>query len=531
MSLRPAALIIVLLLATAVPAAGQAEADRVSAEGRVHLTSDDARPLLDLNRTVFDLAAQSATLTLVDDWTDVYQDPAGGNVWVADESHDVETVTLRNLRAQSLLSDPDALLLVPQVGVGYHVDARADGSLDVTGANDQVLERQHFETENAVGVESPHTYQYRAGTDLAATVRGEARYTLQGDFTLYLWGTTFGVTGDNGTQSHRTGSYETRSGMDAALGVVVRQHNVYALLEVRDGTLTASGSDGALYGASLTLEVDGVALFSDADGAISSSDGRHVLSGGVVVEDGAYALSRDGGNVRVAVRDEPSSIRGATVTTEPATPWPLGLGFGAAGLLLLAAGVVHARPAAVAGMAQTRYRRISADPVRRMSWRELRADGHRRLGCRAEVRGEHRRVLWHLDRALRIEPDNPRTAVMRGTTLRRLGRHEEAVESHKHAHEWLDILDPDRDDVAHNAYEAARACALSGRVLDTFHWLGIAVQADPDLAPELSMEPDFASVADTREFRSLVRGARSCGRRDRPGPSDVRGRSGGHCDA
>lgn len=525
--------VMVLALAVAAPASGQAAVGTLSAEGDMGITTADARLVVDLNTTAFDLQARSVKMALVDDWMDSLSLPNGDNPVSFEPQRETKSVEMRDLHLTSLKSDTDGLLLITETSNEYRSNSSMSGSLLTTLANDEVIESHHYFNEKDKEITDPvsdweHYYEYRTGENLAVVLDGSAQHTVTGDFTIYLWGTAFQAATDGGVETYRTGFFETASDRDAGAGVLTEQHYVHALLEVQDGTLTATGQGGSYYGESITLSLDGIAMFTDADGDIATAGGRHVLSGGAVVEGGSYDLSRGGSDVQVAVREAPLSVRGGTASTAPATPSSVPL-WVAAFALLAVVGTVHARPVAVAGVAQVRYRRIARHEVPRLSLRELRADGHHRLGCRAEVRGSYRLALWHLDRSVRVEPDNPEVFAMRGTILRRLGRHREAVESHKRAHEWLDVCDGDGDDLAHNAYEAARACALAGRSADALHWLDIAVRADPDLCEELVMEPDFACVSETREFQAFMRtGGRSCGRR-RPTSFSTRPRSGDHC--
>lgn len=496
-----------LMLAVAAPAASQASASEMTAEGDVHVAASDAMLEAKMRPGGFDLEARHVVLTLVDDWFEFYQTPSGDSLVGTDRQQDTETISMRGVKLEATDADADGVLIVLSETTGHRVTSFVQGRVDVAGADDQILEKEHWTTEDGIGIPYGNEYEYSAGTDLALTMGDMANHTVQGDFTIYLWGTTFTALHDDGAHTHRTGFHETASPTDGGSGVLVRQHYVHALLDVRDGKLSATGP-GGIYGDDVGLALDGVALLSRADGTLSTAEGDHELSGGATVEDGAYSLTRGGSGIQISVQEQPTSVRGDIVstTTAASTPLPMGAVAGVAAALLLAVGMVYARPAVVAGVGERHYRHIAIVPPPRMTWRELRAEGHRRLAYRAEGNGACRRALWHARCAARIEPDNPDTCALRGRLQRQLGRYDDAVESHKRAHAWFDALDQDRDEMASNAYEAARACALDGRRDAALHWLGIALRGDPELCDEVASEPDFASIRASTEFLSLMRG-------------------------
>ena len=322
---------------------------------------------------------------------------------------------------------------------------------------------------------------------------------------MYLWGQQWSY--DDGAKAGilRTGhAVEENHGDLSKVATFVRDdHYRYAVLEVHDGELLFDQANGPLrlLSKDSNATAGGALTLHDAFGSMPVRGGRlEVDSGMVRAVGGSYRFAQEGpSKLGVDVVDPPTAFSGDNFlfVKGPAGEgrWPMGafLAVAGAAIVLLVAGYLYPS-----------LRGRKAMPTG-SGWRSLRSDGFASMAAAAETAGWHRLAAFWMSRSLAAVPADPLRMVDLAILRAACGQNEAALGLHEAAHGWL--VDAGRgDDVAHNAYEAAKAAARLGRLPQALDWMRLAIEADPGLVAQVGREPAFAHLRSHPDYASLTLG-------------------------
>jgi hypothetical protein len=509
-----ALLLALLLSGLAAPAAAGGpgfSAGGASGDGPATFLSPDAVVVAPFGARTLDLEGDAGLLEVVDDRAEAVKDPrrppSSQQSLMGFHNRTVESRPLQGfgLVVDEVL-DADAVALVVPLSADYAVAVEHDGGYALAATPDKLLEASHYAGDDVGNTE--YRYEFRSGEALELALAGATGVTVSGDFKLYLWGLAATVFDAGGASEARTGysrSASSAGSLPVAEAYVVRDHFVHALVTVHGGTLRLRGADAgtALYGQDITGSGGDVA-YRDAAGAVPlrGGGGGLVHEGDAVVTGGTHAWSlEEGGRIGVAFAG-PTAVAGASVAPLPAPllsgPVRTALGAAALGLALAAA---YLAPTATGAWHLRRDARRTGEPAPR-GLRAARSEGYAHWAVRAEGRGARRLAALWMGLAVRAERENPTRALDWGVYLREAGRPRRALAAHRHAHFWFQARS-ESDQLAFNAYEAAKAAALDGQVVAAIDWIRVAIEADAALAAPMRQEPAFASLRAHPDYLSL----------------------------
>jgi hypothetical protein len=404
-------------------------------------------------------------------------------------------------------SDGDAIVIVvPIDGMPLAVRTRTAGEFRIDANEAQVVESSHTITQSAVNEKTFQYYEYAAPASLEWSAQGETTLQAKGDFELYMWGVPFSLRTHDGTTERVTG-YQSEPDSTTG-GLTTNDHHRYARLLVHNGTLDLSTPGGlvALFASSIDAQPADV-TFQSTDGTAPVQGGSFTADGGpVTATSGDYHLSYKPGGMDIDVTQAPMHASGPYVQFTP-TPWhrqpwflpTLGASIALVGLTVSA----YAYPT-VYGTRHLRYMESLTGKPRAVGWRKSRAEGYALMAAAAEDGGHMRRAVLWMALASMLDPHDPTKRLDLGIFQASRGHPRVALRHFAAAHKGF-LEAGDNDDMAHNAYEAARAACLVHDQDQAIDWLRIAVQADPAVAGLIGLDPAFASLRETDDYAALTR--------------------------
>ena len=409
--------------------------------------------------------------------------------------------------AAATATDGDAVaIVVPLDGSPSQARASTSGAFSVGSVGEQKLESSHAVSSAAVNQQTFAYYEYTAPASLEWSTTAATDLQVRGDFELYLWGIPFQLTVGGASSSHATGFASEPD--PSTGGLTTDDHHRYVRFLVHDGTLDLSSADGAvsLFGASMDAQPSEL-TFQSADGSGPADGGSFTADGGpVTATRGDYHLVYKPGGMGIDVTQAPARASGPYVQFTP-TPWSkqpwfaplLGLSMAMVGLTASA----YAYPT-IHGTRHLRYMEDLTGTPRALGWRKSRAEGYALMAAAAEDAGHMRRAALWMALAIRFDPHDPAKRLDLGVFQAARGRHQAALRHFAAAHTgFLEV--GDSEDMAHNAYEAARAASIVRDQDQALDWLRIAVQADPAIAAQIGLDPAFASLRETSDYAAMTR--------------------------
>lgn len=400
--------------------------------------------------------------------------------------------------ALDAVTDEDAVSLLSS-GTGSTLQLTYDARFQAHEVEDHVVEASHV-LEPTDDFPAWQYYEYRSGDGVELSTVDGAEVLAQGDFEVYFWGQTLSYQDASQAGTVRTGyALERTDGQFREVEFVRDEHSRYAVLTVTDGILQYTQSSGplSLFSSSIEAEPEAV-TYREASGSILTSEGRLSFNGDVVrAEGGAYrwALADDGLAVSVIkAPDSATATNGAFAAPDPGIALPSWT-WGAVGVLALVLLAFYMVPTLRGGQTVPSG----------SGWKARRADGYASLAASAENAGWNRLATFLMAWSLRVVPADPLRMVDLAILRARIGRHDDALAMHEAAHGWL-VDSGKGDDVAHNAYEAAKAAAVLGRSSQALDWMRMAIEADPGLVTRVGNEPAFARLRGDPDYASLTVG-------------------------
>jgi hypothetical protein len=413
----------------------------------------------------------------------------------------------------SAFHNDDSTLLVAPYGSKAELSVTHQGQYVAEPVDHRLLESAHFINESS-STWTNYAYNYTVNEVVGLNLDGVSELTLDGDFRLYLWETSFSVMDDELT-TYQTG--HARTSYTQSGEAVYHEEFEYAVATVLNGTLdlrlTANGGpeQREIFANQFKAETgtSGQAHFVNASGTLDGENGARVGDGETLTTSaGAYTWKYDSDSELDAhTREPPTTVSGGQAVPSQTDSLPEVSGWAftavAGGVLLAVLALVPTmigyrrrhRPGCAGGRAWPE----SSDDL---GWSDYRALGYHVLAVRAERKQWYRLAADFAKRAHKLRPEHPGFLVDGGSFLREAGCLRKALTHHRRAHERL-RLDPEKGK-AYNAYEAARAAARSGDHDRAKHWLRIGLQEDPFLASKAQDEPDFAELWTEDAFRVFL---------------------------
>ncbi|HUR25982.1 MAG TPA: tetratricopeptide repeat protein [Candidatus Thermoplasmatota archaeon] len=391
------------------------------------------------------------------------------------------------------VTEVDAVLLVKPLSNAFKVSVTQDGPYSLSALESKTLEASH--AWPATVPRHPRYYEHVVMDTLELDLKGKIDVHIQGDFQIYAWGVDLAFS-EGGAIRH-IGTGHTISSEHAAGQETARHERfAHAIITVHGGSLTyASSVPLALYANAFQASSFGLVEFQDAQGTVPGRDGDYLVAGNAEIEGGAYEWSRSEGGVGVRFLDSGRVVKGDSVSFQPA---PL---VQRSWFLPVAASVLLGVFLAAAYLAPAGYGWVMMD--RPSDLRGLRAAGFRRWASRADVRGHRRRAAFWASRAHRIRPHDWDVVLDRAIYLSQLGRFAKALRLHEAAHAGFRLGD-DRDQLGHNAYQAAKSAVQLGQPQEAIDWLRVAAESEPALASDMAQDPVFSTLRSHPDYLSLL---------------------------
>lgn len=397
------------------------------------------------------------------------------------------------------VTDEDGIALVTS-GTASTLELDYDARFLASEVEDHVVESSHVMGPNDDVNADWEYYEYRTGDAIQLSTTDSAEVLVQGDFEVYFWGQTLSYEDESDTGTIVTGyALERTDGQFREVEFVRDEHSRYAVLTVTDGILHYTQSSGPLrfYSSSIEAVPEGV-TYREASGSILTSTGRLDFNDDFVqAEGGTYRWTLTERGLSVSVLKAPhtaSAANGVFVARDPGFAMPSWTWVAATAVALVLV-ALYLLPTLRGGQTVPTG----------SGWNARRADGYASLAASAETAGWSRLAAFLMAWSLRVVPADPLRMVDLAILRARIGRHEDALTLHETAHGWL--ADAARgDDVAHNAYEAAKAAAVLGRSSQALDWMRMALEADPGLVTRVGREPAFASLRGDPDYASLTVG-------------------------
>lgn len=514
MSRTACALTVLAILVLSAPPASASDLAAVRASGNGGVASgDDAVILVHPERFTLDVAVGLGNATLIDEVSEaVIRAPSSdvGLYNLGSTRHDELPLQADQsfLYARDVNGDDPVMVVAPLGASTLFAQLSTDGPFLVEPVAGHVIESSHVVSSDRAGLEPSkfRYYEYVAPEGLAWRSEQSTTLEITGDFELYFWGIPFTLTGPQGTSAYQTGySVEPTPGQPAA--VTTDDHYRYARITVRGGTLhlAADSADVTMFAQGISAQPEEV-TFVGADGTMPGEGGRFTADGKVTATQGAYTFAYKPGGMDVDVTRAPLTTSGPYVRFTP-TPWhdaswvmPL---MAASMVLVGLAATAYTYPT-VRGLHQLRYMESLTGNPRERGWRKSRAEGYALLAAAAEDAGHLRRAILWMALASRLDPHDPMKRLDLGIFHAARGNLRRALRHFSRAHVGL-LEAGDTDEMAHNAYEAARTATLVGEPDTAIDWLRIAIQADSSLAERAGLDPGFAALRDLDDYASLTR--------------------------
>lgn len=390
----------------------------------------------------------------------------------------------------------EGLVIVRPLSPSYVASIDHDGPFNLASISGEILEESHAWADYLP--RHATYYQYVVNDTLRMGLEGSTKLEIRGDFQVYLWGIQGQI--NDGEENHQvwTGhKLVERQVVNGYEPTFAEEQFTYATMAVYDGMLSYSGDDSSsvLYASEIGARSTEQVALSNTAGTIPAREGEYVVAGSSAVNGGSFQWSHESdGSIGVKFLDTPGEVRGDSVAFQPAPlierSWFLPV---ALAVMVLAAVVAAYLAPAVAG-------RRSADAGPGLGG--LRTAGFRRWAASADDRGHLRRAAFWAGRAHRSAPHDWDATLERAIYLAQVGRFSKALALHEAAHGGFQFLG-DPEQLAHNAYEAARSAARLRRDEDAVDWLRVAVEADPGLAADMASDPSFATLRAFPDYLSL----------------------------
>jgi len=413
----------------------------------------------------------------------------------------------------SAFHDNDATLLVAPYGSKAQLNVSHQGPYVAEPVDHRLLESAHFRNESS-STWTNYAYNYTVNEVVGLNLDGASELTLDGDFRLYLWETSFSVMDEELTTyqtGHERTSY-TQSGETA-----YHEEFEYAVATVVNGTLdlrlAANGGPEQREIFANQLKADtgtsGQAHFVNASGTLDGENGARASDGETLTTRAGVFTWQYGSDSELDAytRESPTTVSGGQAAPSQADLLPeisgwvyaSAAGVGLLAILALVPTMIGYRRRHRPGCAGGRAWPESSDGL---GWGDYRARGYHVLAARAERKQWYHLAAAFAKQAHRLRPDHPGFLADVGSYARESARPQVALKHHRRAHELLS-LEPGAGK-AYNAYEAARAAARAGDDDRAKHWLRIALGEDPFLTSKIRDEPDFAGLWSQDAFRMLL---------------------------
>jgi hypothetical protein len=501
------ALAVAVLLALPLAAAGgpALRATAIVGDAALTLQSGPARVLVQADTTsaiALSVSAVSWQVRAVSEVADVFDGPSPPLQDTLNYTHNEETLSPGASSAFQIAStrEADATLLIQPLSADYRLAAASRGPFTVGPVEDTLLEASHY--WKASIPPQPDYYEYRSDPALRVNLTRATTLALSGDLQLYVWGFTVLLSGDRPIE-FETG-YTNRPAPTGPVPLpdqvpLRREYYNYTVLTLHGAEVTLrTDAPARLFGDDFEAHALGPATLVGAQGSLPAVGGTYHLSGDATVDGGSFQWARRGDGaigVRASHVDAAAGSVSFVPTPLPDRWWfPYAMGGGALGAVVAAA---LALPS-VAGQ---------GSPVAGAGgWRGVRARGYARWALAADASSRYGRAAFWMGLAARASPRDASFLVERGIFLRLAGKPLPALRAHREAHDLLRML-PD-DSMAHNAYEAAKAAVAADLRVEALDWLRLAVEAEPALADEAQLEPEFAPLRDDPDYQSLTGPAR-----------------------
>lgn len=390
------------------------------------------------------------------------------------------------------------ILLLP-LSDDYRLSATSEGSYAAACIPKTVLESSHDIPDSAIQ-SHPDYYEYTVGPSLDLNLTGGTTVRVTGDVEVYIWGFTATLQGDGAPMAVENGYTGKAVGdLPGAVPVWEEYYN-YTVLRLHGAQVSLRAAVPVhAYASAFDVQPAGQTELMGATGSIGATGGTYRVSGDASLEGSSFQWTqRDDGTI--GVRGAHVDSAQGSVSFVP-TPWrdrwwfPWSIGAGALGTVAVAA---LALPS-LSGLRSP----INGET---RGWRGVRARGYARWALAADAGSRYGRAAFWMGRAARASPRDAQFLVERGIFLRLAGRPLPALEAHRAAHDLLSTL-PDSD-MAHNAYEAAKAAVAVDLRVEALDWLRLAVETEPALAEEAQLEPAFAPLRSDPDYQSLTGPAR-----------------------
>ena len=459
-----------------------------------------------------DIRAIGGTWMVVDETVErTFHGPQGGeeSVLSAGESRSVQDGSLGAADLFTTRVGETAKILVMPSGAGHQTKVQVEGQSFVQPGTSQVVERSHATTAfaPASGASTFIYYEYSHPDGLLISAEF-ATYQVQGDFDVYLWDVDFTVNGPDGLHALATGF--TSTPRDDSLGLLSDEHYRYALLKIQGGelTLTVAGQGVSAASNHVAWTGPGTLTIEGASGTVATIAGRADVRGPVTLDSGSFGLTYIPGAVAVDVRVAPNSASGPYVRVDPKAEemgaWVLPLALAGMAVVGLCAST-YSLPTVVGARHLRRMEGLTGRP-RPRGWRAARAEGYALQAAAAEDAGHARRAAMWMVLAARLDPQDPEKAMDAGIFLAARDRPGRALPYFHRAHAAF-VEVGDAENMAHNAYEAAKSSARLQRTAAALDWLRIALQADPGLNLDVGSEPIFHALRNEPDYASITMGA------------------------
>lgn len=380
------------------------------------------------------------------------------------------------------------------------------GSYGVSPVDSRLLEESHSTSANNLGTPDYQYYAYSVSHVVQWGADASADVAIEGPFELYAWDIDIEFHSADGKTTSWTTGQKVEKNPDTA-GLTEDKHRRYLQVSVEQGTLALATTGGVLEVFASQIETGTTAQmeFRGSEGDVDGGDGKFQAQGPVAANGGSYRLSYQDGRIDVGVLREPKSVVGPQVTYVPdplhERPWfaPVVLAAVLAACILLTA---YGYPS-LRGLSHLRTMESLTGTPRPQGWRKVRAEGFAYMAANAEDGGHVRMAARFMLLATRLDPHDPEKALDAGVFLQAAGRPRQALAFHQAAHAAF-LAAGDRDNMAHNAYEAAKAVAGLGTPAHALDWLRIALEADPSLVHEVGSEPRFHGLRDEPDYASMT---------------------------
>lgn len=456
-----------------------------------------------------DVSVGQGTVLLVDEVAEQSVHAPGSDDAVASQSgarHETPLESQEGFVSATESTDGDAVIIVAPLTGGMTVQASTARAFKVEPVEAQVLESSHAVSNMAVspgGIPFQY-YEYSVPDLLRWEADSDTAIIVAGSFEVYLWGIPFTLADAHGARVYPTG-YQAEP--DASMGgLTSNDHYRYVRILVHGGSLdlTVAGAPVQMFASAIETNPSEV-TFQGADGTIPSEGGSFSVDGAVTANEGTYRLAYKPGGMDIDVTQPPLQASGPYVSFT-ALPWykqpwflpTLGGSIALAGFFA----VTYVYPTA-SGTRHLRYMESLTGTPRARGWRSSRAEGYAMMAAAAEDAGHMGRAVLWMTLAAKLDPHDPAKRLDVGVFQAARGRYRAALRHFSSAHKGL-LEAGDLENMAHNAYEAARAASLVGDASQALDWLRIAVQADPATAELIGMDPAFAALRETDDYASLT---------------------------